>query len=126
MLLFSTVGLPFIPYRLIRRGQRRREDVARAQVQYLDRLNAHIGTGLGAPVHDGAIDAASRPLNPATSLSPDLGAPALRRARASTPAPSASPNVVDELARLAELHERGVLSEEEFAAAKARVLRSVR
>ena len=124
MLLFFTVGLLFVPYRMIRRGQRRRDDVAQAQVRYLDRMSANIGPDLGAPMHGGTGGAPSRHLNPASPLPTALRAPAPQRATASTPVPSASPNVVDELARLADLHERGVLSAEEFASAKARVLKS--
>jgi hypothetical protein len=48
----------------------------------------------------------------------------------SAPAPSAAPapaslSVVDELAKLADLHERGVLSDEEFAAGKSKLLESM-
>ena len=38
------------------------------------------------------------------------------------PAPSAGENQMDELQRLATLHSQGVLTDEEFAAAKAKVL----
>jgi hypothetical protein len=38
------------------------------------------------------------------------------------PAPSAAPSDVDELERLGQLHSSGVLTDEEFAAAKQRIL----
>jgi hypothetical protein len=38
------------------------------------------------------------------------------------PPPAAAPPVLDQLARLVALHDRGALSDEEFAAAKAQVL----
>jgi hypothetical protein len=43
-------------------------------------------------------------------------------AQPAPPAPSAAPNVVDELARLGSLKSQGLLSEAEFAAAKAKLL----
>jgi Short C-terminal domain len=44
------------------------------------------------------------------------------RMAAQPPAPSAATNVVDELARLGSLKSQGLLSEAEFAAAKAKLL----
>lgn len=50
---------------------------------------------------------------------------ALEQAIASQHAPAApAPSVADELAKLAELHQQGVLSDQEFAAQKARLLGS--
>ena len=43
-------------------------------------------------------------------------------ARRPAPAPAAAPNVTTELERLAELRAKGVLTEEEFQAQKARIL----
>jgi hypothetical protein len=65
---------------------------------------------------------ASRPAAPPAPARP--GAPAPPPARASPPPVAPPPSSwTDEIARLAELHRAGVLTDEEFAAAKARVLR---
>jgi hypothetical protein len=50
-------------------------------------------------------------------------APAPPPAAAPAPAPAAAPSpMIDQLNQLAALHEQGVLSDEEFAAAKAKLL----
>ena len=43
-------------------------------------------------------------------------------AAAAPAAPAASPNLVDEIQRLASLKDQGILSEDEFAAAKSKLL----
>lgn len=43
-------------------------------------------------------------------------------APAAAPAPASAPSTADELAKLAQLRQQGILTDEEFAAAKARLL----
>jgi Short C-terminal domain len=47
--------------------------------------------------------------------------PQYQQAPAQAPAPAASSSMVDQLNQLAALHEQGVLSDDEFAAAKAKL-----
>lgn len=61
--------------------------------------------------------AAPPPMPPA-----QLPGPPVRHLPASAPAPLPGPTLVDELARLAQLKESGALTDEEFAAAKAKLL----
>jgi hypothetical protein len=46
----------------------------------------------------------------------------IARSRTSGPAPAVAPSIADQITQLAALHDSGALSDEEFAAAKARLL----
>jgi hypothetical protein len=69
------------------------------------------------PPYEPAPPAPRRPA-PALKPSPAPASHTIVRARARAPDP------IDQLARLADLHDRGALTDDEFAAEKAKILRS--
>lgn len=59
---------------------------------------------------------------PATSAAPTMPPQAVEAPPVQAPAPSVTDELVDQLHKLAELRDAGILSEEEFAAKKAQLL----
>lgn len=78
------------------------------------------GASLSFASQHGPVDLASLPV---VSGAPAAGAPAASRATA--PSASAEADVFAQIERLAELKQKGILSEEEYAAKKAELLRRI-
>ncbi|NEN04782.1 hypothetical protein G3T36_02760 [Diaminobutyricibacter tongyongensis] len=96
-----------------------RPDPGHAQA-FVDAVTAaveHARTaGLSTP------SASPAPASAAPASAPASAAPASAPPPSATPAPSTSSSTADELAKIADLHDRGALTDEEFAAAKAKIL----